>query len=447
MRASLEIESIRGADAVLRLWEHARPERGCEPSVYGELQVSVARFSLFWLAAANAVGVLLALLLVQPEFGEWLGDLSYGRWMALHLNWQLYGWCALPAAGALLKLYLRPSSEALEQGRGALWAWSVALGLGGVSWLEGQTSGKLFLDWMGLSRVLFTTAMVFLWAVLAWNFWKGRRTRRRARLPDAALLAALAAVPWSLYWSSGREVYPSIDPGTGGPTGAGLLASTLGIVLIGGLLPWLLGVPGNPGIRWRPFWTCFAAETLVCGAISHGNSSHFDWRQYGALAGLIAWGPMLALYWNGFAWNRESRRWLKATLAWWALLVVTGIIAFLPGVLDRIKFTHILVAHSHLAMAGFLTNMNMLVLSNLSRPAHSAMKSIARSIPFFAWQAGLALHLACLIAIGWMESADPEGWFSGGLTTLPVLLWARLGAGALMAGVSIYWAASVNRVQ
>jgi cytochrome c oxidase cbb3-type subunit 1 len=413
-----------------------------------ELQNSVVRFSLFWLATANLVGVLLAFLLVCPRAGEWLGEFSYGRWVALHLNWQLYGWCSLPAVGALLKRFLRPTPAGLEQARGALWAWSLALALGGLSWLEGQTSGKLFLDWIGLARILFVFAMVFLWSVLGWNFWQGKRILirsgvRNGWIADIALLAALAAVPGSLYWSSGRGIYPSIDPGTGGPTGASLLASTLGIVLIAGLIPWMLGVPGNPGIRWKPFWLCFACEAVVCAIVSHGNSSHFDWRQAGALASLAIWVPMLGMYWRRFAWNSESILWLRATQIWWGLLVITGILAFLPGVLDRIKFTHVLVAHSHLAMAGFLTNMNMLILSNLSNLPGKAVRSISNPVPFYAWQASLALHLACLVTIGWAESVNPELWFTGGLTGL---LWARLGAGILMAAVSIHWAAGAQNI-
>ena len=69
-------------------------------------------------------------------------------------------------------------------------------------------------------------------------------------------------------------------------------------------------------------------------------------------------------------------------------------------VLDRIKFTHILVAHSHLAMAGFLTNMNMLVLSNISDPESAAVKSLNHPVPYFAWQGALAFHIACLVGIG-----------------------------------------------
>jgi hypothetical protein len=38
-------------------------------------------------------------------------------------------------------------------------------------------------------------------------------------------------------------------------------------------------------------------------------------------------------------------------------------------------------------------------------------------------------------------SANPELWFTGGMKGL---LWARLGAGAVMAGVSFYWAVGVR---
>lgn len=50
---------------------------------------SVARHALAWLAAANAVGVLLAALLLWPQLNRALAPFTYGRWMPLHLDWQL----------------------------------------------------------------------------------------------------------------------------------------------------------------------------------------------------------------------------------------------------------------------------------------------------------------------------------------------------------------------
>ena len=64
-----------------------------------------AWFSLAWLVFANAVGVLIATLLVAPRLNEVFGEWTYGRWMPVHLNVQLYGWCSLPLVAFLFKVY------------------------------------------------------------------------------------------------------------------------------------------------------------------------------------------------------------------------------------------------------------------------------------------------------------------------------------------------------
>ncbi len=69
--------------------------------VNARLVSTIRRHSLGWLVAANAIGVLLAMLLLQPELNDWLAPLTYGRWVPLHLDWQLYGWCAAADRGAV----------------------------------------------------------------------------------------------------------------------------------------------------------------------------------------------------------------------------------------------------------------------------------------------------------------------------------------------------------
>ncbi len=71
-----------------------------------------------------------------------------------------------------------------------------------------------------------------------------------------------------------------------------------------------------------------------------------------------------------FGWAPVSRRWLGAAFVWWCLLVLTGWLDFLPGISERVKFTNVLVAHSHLAMAGMVTSLNVALLLNLG-PAHA----------------------------------------------------------------------------
>ena len=52
--------------------------------------------SLLWLVIANSVGVLIAILLLFPGLNKFLGEWTYGRWVMVHMNLELYGWTALP---------------------------------------------------------------------------------------------------------------------------------------------------------------------------------------------------------------------------------------------------------------------------------------------------------------------------------------------------------------
>src|SRR4051812_34831779 len=128
---------------------------------------AIRRHALGWLVAANAVGVWLAALLLWPELNEWTSPLTYGRWMPLHLNWQLYGWCALPLVGALLHYYLPDDAVGRATTRVGLMLWSAGLAWSGVTWLAGVSSGKLFLEWAGSARVAWPLALLAVWSLLA----------------------------------------------------------------------------------------------------------------------------------------------------------------------------------------------------------------------------------------------------------------------------------------
>ena len=83
--------------------------------------------------------------------------------------------------------------------------------------------------------------------MVAWaEMWPpaGRRWR-------ALGLVVLAAVPVTMAMAASPAKYPPIDATTGGPTGASLLGSTLGVVLLLLLLPRVPALPrrrsGGPG--------------------------------------------------------------------------------------------------------------------------------------------------------------------------------------------------------
>jgi cytochrome c oxidase cbb3-type subunit 1 len=235
-------------------------------------------------------------------------------------------------------------------------------------------------------------------------------------------------------------VYPAIDPGTGGPTGASLLGSTLGIILIFSLVPGLLGLRGPDATAKRLHWISFSVSCAVFALLDRHQSSHHDWRQIAGLASLLVWIPLLANYLRGVHWNESSRPWLISALCWWTLLVVTGFVEFCPGILDRAKFTHALVAHAHLAMAGLLTSFNMLLLNNLGVTSGS----LAKRTPFALWHFGLFVHLTSLAALAAFETST-AGWVLQHSSMQVTLYVVRLCAGAIMTAASIWWLADVAR--
>ena len=395
---------------------------------------AAAAHSLGWLVAANTVGVWLAVLLVWPGAGDAFAPLTFGRWAPVHLNGQLYGWCALPLVGALLAWFLDPRHpHAGRHAALALGAWSLALLLGAVAWLGGVASGKPFVDWHGWARPLLPSAMHLLWAFLAAHTWW--RRRRLGRVGLAARLAALGVllvVPSLLHWASDRSVYPAVNPDSGGATGTALLGSTLALVGIYLALPGLLGLAASAGrCRVAPVLGAWLVSWGIFGLASHGNVSHHAPGQIAALGVLLLWIPLLPWAWSGWSWPAGARPWLRAAAAWWGLLVVSGWMSFLPGWSERFKFTHVLVGHSHLAMAGFVASVNGALLVVLTGRAVSAGV-------FRAWQAGTLAFVGLMFALGVVEDADPAG-FLGGDDLTRLLLALRLGAGIVLTAASVRW--------
>ncbi len=197
--------------------------------------------SLFWLVFANAIGVLLAILLLLPGLNPQLGEWTYGRWMMVHMNLELYGWASLPLVGFLFRVYGADRGATAQWCRPVLWVWSAALGVGVYSWLSGQSSGKLFLDWSGYARVLFPLALLTLWLLLVFALIGRRHEAERKSMASwmakIAGLFILLAVPFLIYMKSGPGAYPPVNPDTGGPTGASQLESSLAVVVVLLMLP------------------------------------------------------------------------------------------------------------------------------------------------------------------------------------------------------------------
>jgi cytochrome c oxidase cbb3-type subunit 1 len=401
--------------------------------------------ALTWLGMGCGVGLLLALLLLFPGLGAALGPLTYGRWMPLHLNLLLYGWLALPLAGLLLRAY-GPADGSGPPGAGlAVQVWSGSLAVGAAAWLAGQTGGKPFLDWQGIARAAFLLNLVFLAAVLGAGLgWRGRRVRAGL----AALWAGLLLVIGSMAAVTSPSAYPPVNPATGGPTGASLLGSTLAVIAIFAGTPLLLGLAAREGLRRAALeaWGALGLHAAFFAAVwrlSPGDQGHGEPLQIAAVATLPAWAWLLPRWLRRFHWPAGSRPWRAAFLAWGGALLASAVPMFLPGLLDRIKFTNALVGHAHLAMAGMASSFAALVLTVLNQGTRLRGVLDGRGA-FVLWNAGNAAHVAALAAAGALEAADPGVAFRGAASV--TLLYAlRAAAGTAMLGAALLWAARAAR--
>jgi cytochrome c oxidase cbb3-type subunit 1 len=404
------------------------PERTSMPEPTG---LSTAlRHALGWLVFGNAVGLYLSILLLDPSWQ--LAAWSYGRWVPVHLNVQLYGWTSLPLVAWLFSIYQVDSCKASAWAPAAVWAWTASLALGVLHWLGGVTSGKIFLDWKGGALWGFIAAQVMLWGVLAvaWRE-RSRDWNKTRRMFSLAGLAGLALVPVSLVFAASPSVYPPVDRTTGGPTGSSLLGSSLIVVGLMLMLPRVAAVPTrqarSPGI-----WVYFAFSWIVFGVTEAMGGTHFEAIQIGAMILLLPWAWWLPREWSRFEWPDGSRVWRVAMFAWWALLVISGFLMYLPGMLDHLKFTQGLVAHSHLAMAGFTTSFCALMLVLLTGKRIGPGWSVA------VWHLAALAMIVTLALMGWREGDGPS-W----MLSLPAWrewgLVIRSATGLLMLWVSVIW--------
>lgn len=401
---------------------------------------AAAWHAFLWLVIGNAIGVMLALLLLAPSLNNLLVEWTYGRWMMVHVNILLYGWCSMPMIAWLFHIYGADRGRAAVWCRPVLWAWSTALSIGAITWLAGHSSGKLFLDWSGYARFAFPAAMLALWLLLGVSLILARKSTHHqhwsAHLFKIIGLVILFGVPFALYAASNPGIYAAINPSTGGPTGESQLESSLGVVAILLLLPF--GVTGRQPGRRRPTALAaivFVLESLLCFSLSRGDVSHHLPSQYLSLGSLLVWLPIVPSLYATFQWHENTRAWRQALLWWWGLLVVTGWLMFLPGVLDRFKFTDGLVGHSLLAVAGFLTAMLAVVLVQLLGDDGWIL---TRPWSFHLWNWSVLAYVVLMFIAGWIEGRDPAFTSAPGIAR-NVIYILRLITGMLMLISSAEW--------
>jgi len=313
-----------------------------------------------------------------------------------------------------------------------VWAWSAALAIAALHWLNGNTSGKIFLDWRGGALWGWVVAMIMLWLVLALA-WRERAAGWSPWRRAVSLLGVLvlATVPAAMAYAASPAVYPQVDVTSGGPTGSSLLGSTLMVVTLMMMLP-RVGVATGTGRAGWWVWTYLVNCWLIFGVAESLGGTHYQFHQIGTMLVLLPWAWIVPWDWEAFNWPPGSRVWRVALFAWWATLVLSAVTMYLPGLLDRFKFTQGLVAHSHLAMAGFTTSLCALLLVLVTGRTLGSRGSVA------AWHVALLVMLLVLVAMGWREGGDfswmavMPGWRMAGLIL-------RAACGTVLFGVALIW--------
>lgn len=416
----------------------------CVTGVSTKTHLAILRGSLWWLCCGNTIGLLIASLLAWPWIGQYFGSLTYGRWVALHLNFQLYGWCSFPLLGMLYVYYLPKQIWDSFAPRLMLWLWSVCLAIGGFWMLLGHSSGKIFLEWEGFTVKLFLVMLVLLWIFLGWFFFQfsfkspSESGSRISRALKFGLLVVLLFVPIAFYIALSPEIFPPINTASSGATGSSLLISSLAVVLLFLLFADSFGVATSRTRSLRPLvYGVFVLHVACWSLINHGDSSNYDLDQKISLGSFAIWLIVLRYYFSCFHWPRAALLWLRSLFFWSVMLVPTAILMFLPGALEVSKFSSFLVAHVHLAMAGVCTCFLIVVLCVLPHGEASQRVLGNRSV-FFLWNISLSLHLVALVWLGSNE-VQYSGIFVAYLPGDHFGYLLRVLSGTMMLAASLWW--------
>jgi cytochrome c oxidase cbb3-type subunit 1 len=348
----------------------------------------------------------------------------------------------------LFKLYCKNTgSEYLPKFN--LIFWSISLFVGGISFLLGNSSGKLFLVWSAYAKYLFVLNLLFLWTSLFIIFYGQVKFREQNKeiipfvLNKGLLLLGLLTVPFAFLYVLRPNILPSINTESSGATGVSLLLSSLAVVAIFIYSPLVLLETKLGASTLLKLTIALVLHIVVSLFLNLGNSSHYDLDQILGLTSILIWLPILIYYYKNLSWDKELSLWLKSFLCWGAFLVVTAVLMFQPGILDKVKFTNIIVAHVHIAMAGMITSFLMIVLHTLI-PKGFGNFLIDKKI-FILWQAGLSLKIISLLLLGIIEIRHfGIGYQSGYFNLVEVV---RICGGLLMTFASHKWLNNIFKEQ
>jgi cytochrome c oxidase cbb3-type subunit I len=439
-----------------------------------EQHLPVAGFflsSAFWFVAGTLAGLLLAALMIAPQFAlyENVPWLVFGRIRPIHTNIMIFGFVGSALLGCAYyyvpRLVRQPLYNA-AMGRVAVWLWNLMLLGGTVTLALGYTQGREYAEWVWPVDILLLT--VFL--LTFYNLLK-TLIRREEQLLYVSIWYAMGALTFSFFiYFFGNAMW---NPSTGAITGMpdGILAWFYGHGIVGLFLtPLAIGIAYYviPIVSRAPlfshslsligFWT-------ILMFYPHIGTHHLlqtpapTWLKIVAITGsigmLIPVVTVLVNIWltmtKRLAYIHEEigGKFVFAGLVWYLLVCLQGPFQSLPSIQRVTHLTNWVIAHSHIAVLGFSGFIGLggvyFLIPKIT--GHQLFSRKLADIQYWLLLTGLTGFFMVLTMAGLIQGS---GWLSGSdvYKVLPELhvywVW-RLGFGVLIAGGAVVGLYNVAR--
>ncbi|MGH7120885.1 MAG: cbb3-type cytochrome c oxidase subunit I [Acetobacteraceae bacterium] len=404
-----------------------------------------------WLLFATAIGVLLSIKFVYPDFATspWL---DFGRLRPIHTNDVFYAWASPGMMGAALYIAARSSGTRLYS---VALAWiafalfNIAAICGTVALELGFNNGSLeYREWLWWIRIILALALV----VSAWNLigTVARRDSPPIYLANwytmggtlwTIVIFIVTLLPWSWYEHGLGQVAVQ---GYFMHNAVGLWFTPLCLGIFYYALPKLLNIPiYSYSLGVLAFWTNLAFYPFLGG--HHFLFSPLPW--WIQTTAIVFSVGMLVPVWGGSAnflltlHGRED--WIRRSPAMFILVGVLGyLIGSTQGTVEALRsmqrvwhLTNFTVGHSHLTMYGFVTFAIWGgIYALLPRATGKEPSNILMGIHFWLALVGVAIYVVALSVGGTIQGLD---WVSGDpfiqsvVAMAPFWLWRLVGGGLM----------------
>jgi len=328
--------------------------------------------AVFWLLAGSAVGLFVALRLVDPELLGGHELLFHGLVRPVHTLTVLFGWASLALVG--MALYVVPKSSMVTLTTGemrvanvALWLWNSGLVIGAIALLLGFSTGRAYREvpWWAIVFIAAADLLLFglFWRVIARRAVKGIYISCWFILAASFWIAVVLVVGYMPLFRKGLA--STIIEGYYIHNVVGMWFTPLAVGLTYYTLPKLLNKPiYSYGLGVLGFFTHLLFYTVI-------GTHHFiftplpDWIEtVGVVFSVAMIVPVWASTGNFLLTMRGEKT--AISLSYSLPFILVGVIAYglvslqgsfesLRSVQENWHFTHYTVGHAHGALYLFVS--------------------------------------------------------------------------------------------